>query len=350
MRLPQRAVERNRTERTGARQKLRREISVRTVMGKKDGQRSLRIGPSGHRNVGGFAGGGASPIGCDHQGRPNLLAGREPSPRETDIEIIGGDLPFKESDVGGFPDRRGERVNQRIIRNVDAEPVEADLTRLEADLGRGEERAGVIDDADAGDAASRGFLYAEPCEKPQRSLKQRNRAPGNPRLNAPDKGDAASLARHCERGAEPSRSGAGDEDIGLERTLRHFSFRVRRGRSVKPDLSEAPHSGTMVVRTRLRAIVLPLVLYTVSGSVAAYFVWHALNGERGLKASLEYSKQISDLEKERASLRAERAHWEHRIGLIRGDEIDRDLLDQEARRILGRVNAHDLVVMIPGQK
>jgi cell division protein FtsB len=106
----------------------------------------------------------------------------------------------------------------------------------------------------------------------------------------------------------------------------------------------------MVVRTRLRAIVLPLVLYTVSGSVAAYFVWHALNGERGLKASLEYSKQISDLEKERAALRAERAHWEHRIGLIRGDEIDRDLLDQEARRILGRVNAHDLVVMIPGQK
>jgi cell division protein FtsB len=106
----------------------------------------------------------------------------------------------------------------------------------------------------------------------------------------------------------------------------------------------------MVVRTRLRAIVLPLVLYTVSGSVAAYFVWHALNGERGLKASLEYSKQIYDLEKERASLRAERAHWEHRIGLIRGDEIDRDLLDQEARRILGRVNAHDLVVMIPGQK
>jgi cell division protein FtsB len=106
----------------------------------------------------------------------------------------------------------------------------------------------------------------------------------------------------------------------------------------------------MVVRTRLRALAIPLVLYTVSGSVASYFVWHALNGERGLKASLEYTKEIAELEKERAGLRAERAHWEHRIGLIRGDEIDRDLLDEEARRILGRANAHDLVVMLPGQK
>jgi cell division protein FtsB len=106
----------------------------------------------------------------------------------------------------------------------------------------------------------------------------------------------------------------------------------------------------MVVRTRLRAIAIPLVLYMVSGSVAAYFIWHALNGERGLKASLEHTKQIADLEKERAGLRIEHAHWEHRIGLISGNEIDRDLLDEEARRLLGRVNGHDLVVLLPGAK
>ena len=105
----------------------------------------------------------------------------------------------------------------------------------------------------------------------------------------------------------------------------------------------------MVVRTRLRAIAIPLVLYTVSASVASYFVWHALNGERGLKASLEYTRQIADLEKDRAGLRAERAQWDHRIGLIRGDEIDRDLLDEEARRLLGRVHAHDIVVLLPAK-
>jgi cell division protein FtsB len=106
----------------------------------------------------------------------------------------------------------------------------------------------------------------------------------------------------------------------------------------------------MVVRTRLRAFLMPLVLYTVSGSVAAYFVWHALNGERGLKASVEYTRQIAELDKERAGLRAERAHWEHRIGLIRSAEIDRDILDEEARRMLGRVNGHDVVVLLPAPK
>lgn len=106
----------------------------------------------------------------------------------------------------------------------------------------------------------------------------------------------------------------------------------------------------MVVRTRLRAIAIPLVLYTISGSVAAYFIWHALNGERGLKASVEYTRQIAELEQERAGLRAERTHWQHRIGLIRGNEIDRDLLEEEARRILGRANAKELVVLLPSPK
>ncbi|GAC1331622.1 MAG: hypothetical protein NVSMB26_10210 [Beijerinckiaceae bacterium] len=106
----------------------------------------------------------------------------------------------------------------------------------------------------------------------------------------------------------------------------------------------------MVIRTRLRALVLPLVLYSVSGSIASYFVWQALNGERGLKASMEYTKEIGALEKEREGLRTERAQWEHRVGLIRGDEIDRDLLEEEARRILGKVHAHDLVIMLPSQK
>ncbi len=106
----------------------------------------------------------------------------------------------------------------------------------------------------------------------------------------------------------------------------------------------------MVVRTRFRAVAIPLALYTVSGGVAGYFVWHALNGERGLKASIEYTRQIADLEKQRADLRAERAHWDHRIGMIRGEEIDRDLLDEEARRLLGRTNPKELVVMVPRAK
>jgi hypothetical protein len=40
----------------------------------------------------------------------------------------------------------------------------------------------------------------------------------------------------------------------------------------------------MVVRTRLRSIVLPIVFYLVLGVAGGYWVWGASNGEHGLKA------------------------------------------------------------------
>jgi hypothetical protein len=46
-------------------------------------------------------------------------------------------------------------------------------------------------------------------------------------------------------------------------------------------------------------------------------------------------------------LKLEHVSWDHRIALISGREIDRDLLDEEARTLLGRANRNDLVVFLP---
>ena len=51
----------------------------------------------------------------------------------------------------------------------------------------------------------------------------------------------------------------------------------------------------MVVRRRLRAILFPLCLYCVSGAAGGYFVWHAVNGERGLKTKDEYQLKIAGI-------------------------------------------------------
>ncbi len=102
----------------------------------------------------------------------------------------------------------------------------------------------------------------------------------------------------------------------------------------------------MIIRTRLRAILYPILLYVVSGSIAAYFVWTAVNGQRGLKTRLEYRKKIVALETELGTLRTERQAWERRIALMRSDAIDGDLLDEEARSVLGRVASNDLVVFL----
>jgi cell division protein FtsB len=100
----------------------------------------------------------------------------------------------------------------------------------------------------------------------------------------------------------------------------------------------------MVVRTRARAILIPLVLYAVSGSASAFFVWQASIGERGLNAKAEYQSQMASLTGQLHKLQAERKTWEHRVELMRSDAVDADLLDEEARAVLDRVGRNDLVI------
>ena len=103
----------------------------------------------------------------------------------------------------------------------------------------------------------------------------------------------------------------------------------------------------MVVRTRLRSLLLPLALYCVSGGIVGYFLWHASNGDRGLKVNGEYEKSIALLQTQLAATKAERAQWQHRIALMQGNALDRDLLEEQARVTLDRVDKDDLVIFLP---
>src|SRR5208337_3197424 len=102
----------------------------------------------------------------------------------------------------------------------------------------------------------------------------------------------------------------------------------------------------MVIYRRVRVILYPLALYCVSGSIGGYFVWHAVNGERGLKTKEDYERKISSLQEELHSLQHERLTWQARIDLLHGTTIDQDLLDEEVRSRLGRVHKNDLIVIL----
>jgi cell division protein FtsB len=101
----------------------------------------------------------------------------------------------------------------------------------------------------------------------------------------------------------------------------------------------------MVIRRRARRILIPLVLYGISAAIVGYFVHHAHTGARGMEARQQYETLASDLNKEFEDVRTERTEWERRIGLLRSDQIDQDLLEERARVMLGRVHRNDLVIM-----
>ena len=100
----------------------------------------------------------------------------------------------------------------------------------------------------------------------------------------------------------------------------------------------------MVVRTRFRAIMVPLTLYVVSGAVSSYFLFTAKNGERGTKAKIEYKATIAELRGTLMDLQAQRAKWEHRVGLMRSESVDRDLAEEQARDKLDYVDARDVEI------
>jgi cell division protein FtsB len=101
----------------------------------------------------------------------------------------------------------------------------------------------------------------------------------------------------------------------------------------------------MVVRKRARAILVPLLLYAVSAGVVGYFVHHAHSGARGLEARRQFKIQAFQIGQDFEALRTERTEWERRIALLRADQIDRDLLEERARQLLGYVHKNDLVVV-----
>ena len=103
----------------------------------------------------------------------------------------------------------------------------------------------------------------------------------------------------------------------------------------------------MVVRTRLRSILLPIVFYLVLGVASSYLVWGASNGEHGLKAKAKYDAEAIALRAQLDTLKDERARWERRVAELRPESVDRDLLDQEAHAELDRV-AKDEVVIFTG--
>lgn len=101
----------------------------------------------------------------------------------------------------------------------------------------------------------------------------------------------------------------------------------------------------MIVRRRLRAVLVPLAAYALGSGLVAYFVHNAEIGNRGLAAKQVLKIQIYDVKAQLEAARAESQEWDRRLGLLRADQIDRDLLEERARILLGRVHRNDVVIV-----
>jgi cell division protein FtsB len=96
-------------------------------------------------------------------------------------------------------------------------------------------------------------------------------------------------------------------------------------------------------RRKVREVLGPLT----GAALIAYFGYHAVQGDRGLIAWWNLRYEIEKADYELAEVTARKTVLEHRVGLLRPESLDRDMLEERARAMLGVVHRDDLIVPDP---
>ena len=97
------------------------------------------------------------------------------------------------------------------------------------------------------------------------------------------------------------------------------------------------------IRHKARQVLGPLT----GAALIAYFGYHAVQGDRGLLAWWNLRHEIEKADYELAAVTAEKKILEHRVALLRPESLDRDMLEERARAMLGVVHKDDLIVPDP---
>ena len=80
-------------------------------------------------------------------------------------------------------------------------------------------------------------------------------------------------------------------------------------------------------------------------AILGYFGYHGVRGERGVGDWFEASKEITRLERQVTLNEMRIATLEHRVSLLREGSLDRDLLDERARHVLGLAHPDEIIVL-----
>jgi|SRR5215468_1532289 len=88
---------------------------------------------------------------------------------------------------------------------------------------------------------------------------------------------------------------------------------------------------------------------TIGACLFGYFVYHAIEGDRGVMAWLRMSQQLAESRASLAQLQGEREEVQHRVTLLSAS-IDPDLLDERARLMLNVAGPNDRLVIIKNPK
>jgi len=81
--------------------------------------------------------------------------------------------------------------------------------------------------------------------------------------------------------------------------------------------------------------------------IVGYFAYHLITGARGILSLETLNDELPLLKQELTQLQEENKFLSNKISRIREDNLDLDLLEEEAQRILGFFHKDDVIVLLP---
>ena len=100
------------------------------------------------------------------------------------------------------------------------------------------------------------------------------------------------------------------------------------------------------IQSRARLIAPPVI----AACLAAYFGYHAIQGERGLLVWLSLKQDLAQARATQMALAETRTALERRVMLLRPDSLDPDMLDERAHAVLNYGREDEVIILLPADR
>jgi len=88
-----------------------------------------------------------------------------------------------------------------------------------------------------------------------------------------------------------------------------------------------------------------LIVPTIACSFLAYFAFHAQSGKFGMESKAVLAQELAASEARYAKLVERREGLERRVQLLHDGTLERDMIDERARRLLGYTAPDEITIM-----
>lgn len=92
-----------------------------------------------------------------------------------------------------------------------------------------------------------------------------------------------------------------------------------------------------------------LIVPAIAAAFLSYFGYHAFQGEFGIYAKYAFEERIVALNEELDAVQGQRSELEHRVKLLRDGSLEKDMLDEYARRALNLAHEDEIIIYRVGR-